>query len=78
MFEFDSNLVYSVGIYLVTCYGLYSLKHESMFDDKGNFKTFGLHKNETVFPFWLVTTIVGLFSYYIMIVKSGGENNFNL
>lgn len=70
MFEFDKNLFYAISIYLATCYLLYSLKHKSMFDDEGRFKTFGLHKNETVFPFWLVTTIVGLFTYYIMIIKN--------
>jgi hypothetical protein len=79
MFNFDRNLVYAVGIYLLSCYGLYSLKHESMFDKSGNFKCFGLHKNETVFPFWLVTTIIGLFSYYLMIIRSNGSNDyFNL
>lgn len=79
MFEFDRNLVYAIGIYLTTCYGLYSLKHESMFDENGNFKTFGLHKNETVFPFWLVTTIIGLISYYIMILRgNSGDNDFYL
>jgi len=77
MFEFDSNLVYAVGIYLATCYGLYSYKHESMFDNEGNFKTFGLHKNETVFPFWLVATIIGLFSYYVMVIRNK-DNDFNL
>ena len=78
MFEFDSNLVYAIGIYLASCYGLYSLKHESMFDNEGNFKTFGLHKNETVFPFWLVTTVIGLFSYYMMIVRKNGEKDYFL
>lgn len=77
MFEFDSNLVYAVGIYLAACYGLYSYKHESMFDNEGNFKTFGLHKNETVFPFWLVTTIIGLFSYYMLAIRNK-EDNFHL
>lgn len=77
MFEFDSNLVYAVGIYLAVCYGLYSYKHESMFDNEGNFKTFGLHKNETVFPFWLVTTIIGLFSYYMLAIRNK-EDGFNL
>ena len=74
MFDFDSNLVYSIGIYLSSCYGFYSLKHESMFDDESNFKTFGLHKDETVFPFWLVTTVIGLFSYYLMVVRKSGDD----
>ena len=28
MFDFDSNLVYAIGIYLASCYCLYSLKHK--------------------------------------------------
>ena len=78
MFDFDSNLVYAIGIYLASCYCLYSLKHESMFDERGDFKTFGLHKNETVFPFWLVTTMIGLFSYYLLIVRKNNDNDYFL
>ena len=45
------------------------MKHEKMFDSDGNFKCFGLHENETVFPFWLVTTLIGLSSYYFLIIR---------
>ena len=34
----------------------------------------GLNKNETVFPFWLVTTMIGLFTYYLLVIRS----EFNL
>ena len=40
-----------------------------MFDESGNFKTFGLGKDETVFPYWLVTTLIGLSSYYFLIIR---------
>tara|TARA_Y100000817_G_scaffold97925_1_gene76339 strand:- start:3465 stop:3689 length:225 start_codon:yes stop_codon:yes gene_type:complete len=69
MFEFDEILLTTIIIYLGTCYFLYNLKHPKMFDEKGNFKCFGLNKNETIFPFWLVTTIIGLFTYYILIIR---------
>ena len=69
MFEFDEILFTALMIYLVSCYILYTLKHPKMFDKDGNFKSFGLHKDETVFPFWLVTTIIGLFSYYLLVLK---------
>ena len=49
-----------------------------MFDERGDFKTFGLHKNETVFPFWLVTTMIGLFSYYLLIIRKNNDNDYFL
>lgn len=70
MFDFDENLVFALLIYLGSCYVLYEMKHEKMFDNDSNFKCFGLHENETVFPFWLVTSMIGLFSYYILILRS--------
>tara|TARA_B100001123_G_C14871625_1_gene852209 strand:+ start:526 stop:750 length:225 start_codon:yes stop_codon:yes gene_type:complete len=69
MFEYDEILLTTIIIYLGICYFLYNLKHPKMFDEKGNFKCFGLNKNETIFPFWLVTTIIGLFTYYILIIR---------
>ena len=69
MFEYDEILLTTIIIYLGICYFLYNLKHPKMFDEKGNFKCFGLNKNETVFPFWLVTTMIGLFTYYILILR---------
>ena len=69
MFEYDEILLTTIIIYLGTCYFLYNLKHPKMFDEKRNFKCFGLNKNETIFPFWLVTTIIGLFTYYILIIR---------
>lgn len=69
MFNLDSNLITAIIIYLGSCYTLYNFKHNKMFDEQGNFKTFGLGKNETVFPFWLITTLIGLSSYYFLIIR---------
>ena len=69
MFEFDEIFIITLVIYLISCYILYTLKHPKMFDEEGNFKCFGLNKNETIFPFWLVTTMIGLFTYYILIIR---------
>ena len=66
--NFDSNLVTAIIIYLGSCYALYNFKHSKMFDESGNFKTFGLGKDETVFPYWLVISIIGLTSYYIITI----------
>ena len=69
MFEFDDNLMYSVGVFLIISYALYQYKHPKMFDEKGNFRCFGLQKHETVFPFWLVTTVFGLLVYTYFVTK---------
>ena len=69
MLNLDSNLVTSIIIYLSSCYALYNYKHNKMFDERGNFRSFGLSKDETVFPYWLVTTLIGLSSYYFLIIK---------
>jgi len=73
MFDMDEKLIMAILIYLGSCYILYGFKHPKMFDEKGNFKCFGLSKNETVFPFWLVTTMIGLISYYLIIIVKGED-----
>jgi hypothetical protein len=70
MVDFDSNLVLAIIIYLGSCYVLYNYKHKKMFDENGNFKSFGLNNDETVSPYWLVTSLIGLSSYYFLIMKS--------
>ena len=47
------------------------MKHPKMFDENGDFKSFGLNRDETVFPFWLVTLMIGLFSYYLLVIRKG-------
>ncbi len=68
MFDFDETSLLVLAVYFGACAGLYLLKPKTMFDTYGNFRHFGLHDNETVFPFWLVTTIIGLTMYYMMVL----------
>mgnify|MGYP001234152631 CR=1 FL=1 len=71
MFEYDESLYIAIFIYLISCYILYTIKHPKMFDKEGNFRCFGLNKTDTIFPFWLVTLMIGLLSYYLLIVRKG-------
>ena len=71
MFNFNEVLIKSIGIYLVACFGLYKIKHPRMFKPNGEFRSFGLNKEETTTPFWLVTTLVGLSTYYLLLVHQG-------
>jgi len=61
----------TIIIYCVLCGFIFSIKPRIMFDNTGDFKSFGLNKNknETIFPFWLVTLNLGLLTYYIQIIN---------
>ena len=70
MFDFDETLLTAVFLYLLNCYILYTVKHPKMFDENGNFKCFGLNENETIYPFWLVTSLIGITSYYLLLLRN--------
>tara|TARA_B100000900_G_scaffold413589_1_gene437953 strand:- start:4946 stop:5182 length:237 start_codon:yes stop_codon:yes gene_type:complete len=75
MLNFDENLITSIIIYLGACYVLYNYKSEKMFDESGNFKTFGLNKDETIFPFWLITSLIGISCYYFLVSRNNNDIN---
>ena len=67
--EFSNNLKITIVVYLVACFLLYETKPDFMFSKDGQMKHFGLHKDETIFPYWLVTTMIGFsFYYYLNII----------
>lgn len=71
MLDLDDNIfLQSLVIYLISCWVLYNLKHEKMFNKDGSFKCFGLRKTETIYPFWLVTLVIGILSYFILRMNS--------
>ena len=70
MFGIDNILLKALFIYLLSCYILYSIKHPVMFDGNNDFKCFGLNKKETIYPFWLVTLLIGIIIYLCIIVKN--------
>ena len=59
-------IIKTLIIYLIGCYMLYNIKHPKMFDEGGKFRCFGLQREETIYPFWLVTTIIGITTYYLL------------
>ena len=69
--EFSNNLKITILVYLGACFFLYEIKPDIMFSENGTMKHFGLHKDETVFPYWLVTTIIGFSFYYYLLMKDG-------
>jgi hypothetical protein len=75
MFNLDGNIITSLIIYLASCVVLYNYKHEKMFDENGDFKSFGLGSEETIFPYWLITSLIGLSCYYFLIIQNTNTNN---
>ena len=73
MISLDKNIKLSIIFYTIFCLFLYNLKLPIMFNENGEFKSFGLGNNKTIYPFWLVTLLFGLLSYYVIIIKN---NNY--
>ena len=69
-FDYNENLFTSLIIFILSAYILYHSKNPYMFDENNQFKHFGLKENQTIFPYWLVISIIGLTSYYIITIKS--------
>ena len=63
-------IIKTLIIYLIGCYMIFMIKHPKMFDERGNFKKFGLQKHETIYPFWLVTTVIGITTYYLLRINN--------
>ena len=71
MIELNDNLKISIVVLLVSSYLIYNKKPECMFNDKGEFKVFGLKHDETPFPFFMVISVIGFTTYYALILKEG-------
>lgn len=67
----NDNLKISLLILLFSSFIFYQMKPSCMFHENGEFKSFGLKSNQTIIPFWLVISLIGVSSYYILIVKDG-------
>ena len=70
MIVIDDNLKKILLIYLIGCLILFKMKPEIMFEKDGNFKPFGVGKDKTIAPYWLVTLIIGLSGYLYITLQS--------
>ena len=59
----------SLLVYLFSCFVFWQAKSPCMFYPNGEFKPFGLKSNQTITPFWLVTSLIGITAYYLQIVN---------
>tara|TARA_B100000212_G_scaffold340680_1_gene321928 strand:+ start:1203 stop:1439 length:237 start_codon:yes stop_codon:yes gene_type:complete len=71
LININDQLKIAVLVVLVSGYLIYEQKPSLLFKDNGEFKHFGLNKDETPFPFFLVVTVIGFTSYYCLLLKEG-------
>lgn len=63
MFKIDSILQTTLLLYIIISVFIYQMKPPVMFHEDGQFKQFGVGKDKTIYPFWLVTLIIGILIY---------------
>ena len=67
--KFDKNIKVTLIAFILICLSIFYLKPKIMFNNEGSFKQFGLTKEKTIYPFWLVCIITGLIVYLLIILK---------
>jgi hypothetical protein len=70
MITIDDHMKKILALYLISCFILYKMKPDMMFDKQGKFKQFGVGKEKTIAPFWLVTLLIGISGYLFIRVQS--------
>ena len=68
--KFDNNIKLSLILYVIICFAIYYIKPPFIFDNQGNFKQFGLTRDKTIYPFWLVGLIIGIVIYLLVIIRN--------
>ena len=69
MIQLDKHIKLTLLIYLIICGTIYYMKPNMMFSPNGSFKRFGMgdKRYNTIFPFWLVTTMIGVMIFYVIL-----------
>ena len=68
--KFDNNIKIAIIIFVSLSFGIYYMKPDPIFHSDGSFKQFGLTRDKTIYPFWLITLIIGIITYLIIIIKN--------
>ena len=68
--KFDNNIKLSLILYVIICFALYYIKPQFIFDNQGDFKQFGLTRDKTIYPFWLICLVLGIIVYLLIIIKN--------
>ena len=62
---FNDRFKYALILYIGIVVIFIILKPKFLFKKNGEFKQFGVGKNKTVLPFWLIILVSIIISYYI-------------
>ena len=68
--KFDDNIKITLIIFVIICFAIYYFKPNIMFDRDRTFKQFGLTKNKTIYPYWLVLLVIGIIIYLCVIIRN--------
>lgn len=66
---FSLNIRLTIAIYLIAVFVILYSRPQFIFNKEGKLKSFGVNKkNETtIFPLWLIFTVIAFISYYIIV-----------
>ena len=67
MFSLNTRLI--LALYLLAVFLVLYSKPEFIFNKEGNLKKFGVNSEDTdatIFPLWLIFTVIAFGSYYII------------
>ena len=68
--KFDDNIKMTLIAFVVICFAIYYTKPPFMFHNDNSFKQFGLTRDKTIYPSWLVTLIIGIIIYLCIIIRN--------
>ena len=68
MFKIENNIAIAVILYLLLISIIIYLKPRIIFTKDSRIKRFGTGQNKTLYPFWLVAIIIGILSYYLVLM----------
>ena len=70
MFDIDEKMQKVLMFFICVNAFVYYYKPQFCFDDKGNFKDFGVGDDKTIIPFWLLTLTISMLFYLYISVKT--------
>ena len=76
MIYIENSVMYSIILYLFLISVVMYIKPKIMFDNNNEIKKFGIGSEKTIYPLWLVVIILGILSYYIILIFNLINKNY--
>ena len=61
-----NKLYFTIITYLISIILIIYLKPSMIFNKDGKLKLFGINNGQTIYPLWIVVSIVAILSYYFV------------